>query len=1145
MTVIRDEQKANCNCKICGNRKFTLERELEKLYQLFFNAKTLAGDTVDSNQINSSLLDFILGVKNQQTLLAESLARLGQSTNNDGSLNVQSKTDVMSVAEDLLKNNGKRFIDMVEQLDHERHGRETLQKIPGAFPTDENHDNSDSEFEYDGENDLEEDGDEDEEEYEDDDDDDDDDEEDCDHDYDDEEDDDDDDEDEEDEEYTAKKRGEETYKLWQLITSKILRTKLMAAYKEKVAEDSRRQLIEELEAEERKKKAKEEEKRKKKEKIKEKKRQIQQAKEEERKRKEQERLEQERQHQEELKRKTIEGRKRKEAERKMRLEEKKRQKEEQRRKREAEQERQRKEKEEREAKKLEDRKRREAEKKKRDEEKRKQKEAKALQREKQRKLQEEKEQQELIQQQKAQEETIQKQQDQQQQLSQRTLSFTSQASNGVPSTLLQSSMPSPSPAAALAAIANGIAPNASNFTTSSFPSAGSTITTPSASTIVPPPGFGVQTPPLPTANTKVKGSSPLTNTSTPTQRSISTSTSVNIGAIKGSTTAPSIPPGFGPLDQSNGVPNGSTTGASASATSTPLPFAGINSTPASVSAPLMDLALGGSQLSNNTTAASSPWGFQTAQLSNATPVVSGSRLLNGGATNPSGRSSSIMSSFSFTGGKAADKGPGNDGGVDLLSKFMNSTSLADDKLGNVNSNSTENTTPAPPGFSNGSNGLVGGSSLLASSNFFGGGSNDLTSGLNTTTAEANKSIWGSTSSTSATSGATSGVADPIPGTLSRNGSIWNSSSLVGGVPSLSNSLWSTTSGSNTVGGSVLLGGANSPSGANAGTATAGNSGVGSPTHTVSSASTTNNTNNGNNTAVSTPKNNNSNSSNKLTATESEMIQLEVFQASAKLPTDSDGSYSVPLLYHYVKSLLSLQFPNLTMDQFVYALSLKLSSKLSFTFQLKYDSLGNAVSVMVLTAVQQQQQQQQQQMATAQQQQQKQDSTTASSSGVSGMNMGSSAVGGIGTQSSLDQLGLTGPPPGFGNLQPMSLNLNTGNNNLLSNGLSGLGGVSGTNGFGLPNMQMNNMNNMNNMNSMNMNLNNNLGLNGMNNLNMNFPPSTGVAGSGVQQQGPGQQQQQQQGQGAMGNPGSSLLGAGNVGFSGNVNGLLDNWGTGFL
>ncbi|GMG40987.1 unnamed protein product [Ambrosiozyma monospora] len=705
-------------------------------------------------------------------------------------------------------------------------------------------------------------------------------------------------------------------------------------------------------------------------------------------------------------------------------------------------------------------------------------------------------------------------------------------------------MPSPSPAAALAAIANGIAPNASNFTTSSFSSLASTITSPSASTIVPPPpGFGatVQTPPLPTANTKRKASSPLTNTSTPTQRSLSTSTSVNIGVIKGSTTVPSIPPGFGPLDQANGVPNGSTTGASVSATSTPLSFGGLNSTPVSVSAPLMDLALGGSQLSNNTTAASSPWGFQSAQLNNATPVVTGSRLLNGGTTNASCRSSSIMSSFSFTGGKTNDNGTGNDGGVDLLSNFMNSTSLADDKLGNVNSNSTENTTPAPPGFSNGSNGLVGGSSLLASSNFFSGGSNDLTAGLNTTTAEANKSIWGTggTSSTSATAGATTGVADSIPGTISRNGSIWNSSSLVGGVPSLSNSLWSTTNGSNTVGGSVLLGGSKSPSGTNVGIATAGNSGVGSPTHTASSASTTNN---GNNTAISTPNNKNSNTSNKLTATESEMIQLEVFQASAKLPTDSDGSYSIPLLYHYVKSLLSLQFPNLTMDQFVYALSLKLSSKLSFTFQLKFDSFGNAVSVLVLTAVQQQQQQQQQMVTAAQQQhqqqqqqqQQKQDSTAASNSGVSGMNMGSSAVNGLGTQSSLDQLGLTGPPPGFGNLQPMSLNLNTGNN-LLSGGLSGLGGVSvaGNNGFGLPNMNMN----------MNMNLNNNLGLNGMNNLNMNFPPSNGVAGAGVQQQG---QQQQQPGQGAVGNPSSSLLGAGNVGFSGNVvNGLLDNWGTGFI
>ncbi|KAG7845283.1 hypothetical protein KL941_003128 [Ogataea angusta] len=188
--------------------------------------------------------------------------------------------DIGRVADDILNNNGSSFIDLVEQLDEER----------GARPDDGD---GDDEYDYEEEYEL--------------------------------------------ESERQRKQLHNAYRYLQVVIARIISGRLVAAYKEKVAEDSTRQLIEELEAEERRKKEKEEKERRKKEKLKEKKRLQQLAKEEERRKREEDKLEQERIHQEEMRRKTEEGRRRKEEERRRREEEQRRREEEQRRRREEKQ----------------------------------------------------------------------------------------------------------------------------------------------------------------------------------------------------------------------------------------------------------------------------------------------------------------------------------------------------------------------------------------------------------------------------------------------------------------------------------------------------------------------------------------------------------------------------------------------------------------------------------------------------------------------------------------------------------------------------------------------------------------------------------------------------------------------------------------
>ncbi|EPY51927.1 fungal protein [Schizosaccharomyces cryophilus OY26] len=198
------------------------------------------------------------------------------------------KGGILTVADDLLKNDGKKFIEMMEQLAERRMQREDN----NTFHEPEMYDSG---IEYD-ENEDEEDEDIDEE-----------------------------DEDELDL-MTDEQRMEEGRRMFQIFAARLFEQRVLQAYREKVAQQRQAKLLEEIEEENRRKKERELRKLKEKERKRDKKKQQRLAKEEERQKREAERLAEEAAQKAAEAKKAEEARKRKEEQR-IKKEEKKRQQE--------------------------------------------------------------------------------------------------------------------------------------------------------------------------------------------------------------------------------------------------------------------------------------------------------------------------------------------------------------------------------------------------------------------------------------------------------------------------------------------------------------------------------------------------------------------------------------------------------------------------------------------------------------------------------------------------------------------------------------------------------------------------------------------------------------------------------------------------
>ncbi|ETS62645.1 hypothetical protein PaG_03289 [Moesziomyces aphidis] len=214
------------------------------------------------------------------------------------------KGGILTVADDMLKNDGRKFLEMMEQLAERRMHREELTNAELAP--------SDDEDDVDGPDDV------------------------------DDEDIDDDEDDEEDDILTEEQRMEEGRKMFQIFAARMFEQRVLAAYRERVAQERQLQLLRELEEEDTNEKAREARRVKESQKKKDKKKAQREAKEAEKMRKDQEkaaaeaevRAKQQAERDAELK-KQEEIRSKKEAERKAREDEKAR-KDEERRRRQAE-----------------------------------------------------------------------------------------------------------------------------------------------------------------------------------------------------------------------------------------------------------------------------------------------------------------------------------------------------------------------------------------------------------------------------------------------------------------------------------------------------------------------------------------------------------------------------------------------------------------------------------------------------------------------------------------------------------------------------------------------------------------------------------------------------------------------------------------
>jgi len=197
---IQEQQKHTCSCSVCGRRRTVIEEELEMLYDAYYEELQLYEadkGAADSSAATAGMFNF-----------AKSLSVKG--------------------ADELLKNEGKKFLEMMERLAERRIRKEEAmrrynEKYDGEDDEEEEYEEEEEEDEEEEDEDADE-GDEGE--------------------YDEEEDDEDGEEGQEDD-ITDEQQLEEGRHMFQVFAAKMFEQRVLTAYREKVALEKQRQLIEE------------------------------------------------------------------------------------------------------------------------------------------------------------------------------------------------------------------------------------------------------------------------------------------------------------------------------------------------------------------------------------------------------------------------------------------------------------------------------------------------------------------------------------------------------------------------------------------------------------------------------------------------------------------------------------------------------------------------------------------------------------------------------------------------------------------------------------------------------------------------------------------------------------------------------------
>ncbi|KAH3972909.1 stress response protein NST1 [Parastagonospora nodorum] len=348
---MKEQQKHSCSCSVCGRKRTAIEEELEVLYDAYYeeleqyahlqqdvgrflpdanfghvrsapHPRPLMTTHPPPGPYDDEEEDEYSGEDDEEDYSNSEISSDGDYDSEDRSLpppdaadflrfgsSLTVKGGILTVADDLLKNDGKKFIEMMEQLAERRMQREedaNFHAHPSMhrYNSAHNHAPQPEEEEYDDEVDEEE-GFEDED-YEEDD-------------------------EDEDEAMTEEQRMEEGRRMFQIFAARMFEQRVLQAYREKVAAERQKRLLEELEEENEKKDQKEAKKAKEAQKRKEKKEKQRQIKAEEKAKKDAELAAKEAELKaaeekrlEEQRKKREEQRKKKEAERKAQEEEKQR-----------------------------------------------------------------------------------------------------------------------------------------------------------------------------------------------------------------------------------------------------------------------------------------------------------------------------------------------------------------------------------------------------------------------------------------------------------------------------------------------------------------------------------------------------------------------------------------------------------------------------------------------------------------------------------------------------------------------------------------------------------------------------------------------------------------------------------------------------
>ncbi|KAF9910773.1 Stress response protein nst1 [Linnemannia zychae] len=320
---MKEQQRHSCSCSLCGRKRTAIEEELELLYDAYYDEleqyanqqQPSEGHTLTYAQHAPAFEDDELSDESrgsdeeddededdddededdddeeddeeeddeyededgEEEYEDEINNRQAPFPYRSGFPNtLQAKGNILTVAEDLLENDGKKFLEMMDRLaDRKVQRDDDLMDNRGVY--EEYDDEDDGEFEDDGP---------------------------------------------EEDALTKEQRMEEGRRMFQAFAARMFEQRVLSAYREKVAQERQERLLAELEEESRQEQLREEKKEREKEKKRDKKRLQRLQKEEERAAKEAQRLAEEKRIQEERERKQEADRKRREEERRAKEEEK-------------------------------------------------------------------------------------------------------------------------------------------------------------------------------------------------------------------------------------------------------------------------------------------------------------------------------------------------------------------------------------------------------------------------------------------------------------------------------------------------------------------------------------------------------------------------------------------------------------------------------------------------------------------------------------------------------------------------------------------------------------------------------------------------------------------------------------------------------